>query len=500
MYTEEDFEIIETEKRLSECILWRLQEEYYSGSGQSAWSDVPFYVTCNQFIAEAYADLIIAFILDYKPYLNWEEPLYVLEMATGTGYFSMFLLKELMVKKEYFPELDPLKVVYVMTDFADSNVYTWGSNEALRPYMEHDVVDFAVFRPDIQEQLTLVRSGKQLTPGSLANPVIAIANYFFDSIRMDLFRIESGQLKEVRWNFFRERKDITPNGEVTLEQLRRLESYHDITSDYYPDPRLNEILSQYQDAFVDASIIFPLATFQCLANLQNLSGNKLVLLSADKGFTGLDYMGTLGEYNYTTHGGAFSFMVNYDAIGRYFENQRGEFLCTTGKSQVLVCAMGVLIDKPDFKLDYSRYFFNDHVRKKDPVSNLFLCCNLIYQDSYENPRIMVRSFIAFLQLCNFDAYVMYLCISNLYRSIGKIESYTEEVVLDFLANIKDINEEIYGTALYTVALCFEEDAKFEVALDLFRQALELVPDSPFVQQSVQRVEALLAGEDISPFI
>ena len=45
-------------------------------------------------------------------------------------------------------------------------------------------------------ELKLFHSGKTLGPNSLRNPVVAIANYVFDTLRQDAFRLVEGQLQE----------------------------------------------------------------------------------------------------------------------------------------------------------------------------------------------------------------------------------------------------------------------------------------------------------------
>lgn len=53
----------------------------------AAWDDkTPYYVTNSQVISESYADLITAFLLDHPPDVG--QPLYILEMGSGTGRFG----------------------------------------------------------------------------------------------------------------------------------------------------------------------------------------------------------------------------------------------------------------------------------------------------------------------------------------------------------------------------------------------------------------------------
>ena len=51
---------IETQKRLSESWVWKVQREYFDRVGVDAWANnVPHFITCNPFIANAYAEMAI---------------------------------------------------------------------------------------------------------------------------------------------------------------------------------------------------------------------------------------------------------------------------------------------------------------------------------------------------------------------------------------------------------------------------------------------------------
>ena len=85
---------------------------------------VPHFITCNTFIGRTYAKVLHGFIADcYKQdntspgeimsenkrmKLNEKEPLYIIELGTGSGKFSYFMLKALkeMQTNCMFPSLD----------------------------------------------------------------------------------------------------------------------------------------------------------------------------------------------------------------------------------------------------------------------------------------------------------------------------------------------------------------------------------------------------------
>src|SRR3984885_14358589 len=88
--------IIEQHKRFSHSALWRFQREYFDKEGINAWvNQVPFYITSNPFIAKSYAQLVIAFIRSWtkKHPESKHHPFYIMELGTGSGRFSYYVVK-----------------------------------------------------------------------------------------------------------------------------------------------------------------------------------------------------------------------------------------------------------------------------------------------------------------------------------------------------------------------------------------------------------------------
>ena len=58
--------VLETERTLSQSLIWRLQRDFYAQRGLKAWNEdlVPSYITNNPFIAEIYAGIVAAFLQD----------------------------------------------------------------------------------------------------------------------------------------------------------------------------------------------------------------------------------------------------------------------------------------------------------------------------------------------------------------------------------------------------------------------------------------------------
>ena len=82
------------------------------------------------------------------------------------------------------------KFRYVLSDFTDRIVQRWLENKKFERHRKSDVIDFAVFDPLRDNEMQLLDTGKTLSAKDIANPLIVIANYLFDSIEHDAFRID----------------------------------------------------------------------------------------------------------------------------------------------------------------------------------------------------------------------------------------------------------------------------------------------------------------------
>ena len=207
--------------RLSESqALWSQLFEYYEGKAQDAWhsGDVPFHITSNAHQAKAYARLIEAYVDDHRfaavadgkrgarAALDPNEPLYIIELGAGHGQFALLLLAELARRFGGGDDGDAdrvaprrrQRVVYVATDLAPSNVAAWQRDPRFAAHARSGLLDFAVFDCLSGRELRLRRSGATLAPGTVRNPLVVVANYLFDSLPADAFRVARGALLEGR--------------------------------------------------------------------------------------------------------------------------------------------------------------------------------------------------------------------------------------------------------------------------------------------------------------
>jgi hypothetical protein len=352
---------------LSRSRLWSLQREYFRQQGPEAWRGgaVPSFITCNSFIGKAYADVAEAF-----------KPRFVVELGAGSGRFAHFFLKHLAQPG----------IRYVMTDVSRANIDFWRGHERLRPFVQSGMLDFAQFDPLLDREMRLEVSGAALNADTVDGPVLAIANYVFDSIEQDLFEIEERMLYECR---------VAVQGDLESATLDwRPQPCSSETR--YPDPLWNRLLEGYKHALPDGAFLFPTGALTSVENLKHLARHGLLLLAADKGPSRVEDLRGLKRPALVKHG-SVSLNVNFHAIsehvralgGRVFEPPRHASL------NVMGFAFGEL--RAGVEEAYERAIAR---RGPDDIYTL----KRAMEKGYES--LSLKQFIAFLRLVEWDPAVI----------------------------------------------------------------------------------------------
>src|ERR1700746_3326715 len=140
--------LLEGDKRLSECLLWQAQRNYFERSGLDAWrtATVPHYITSNPRLASSYAETVLGYLRDAhaNQWLDPTQPVYIVELGSGSGRFGFLFLRTFsdLLRRSSLP---PVSFCYVMTDVAERNLEFVRSHQALQSFIEQGVLDFALF-------------------------------------------------------------------------------------------------------------------------------------------------------------------------------------------------------------------------------------------------------------------------------------------------------------------------------------------------------------------
>jgi tetratricopeptide (TPR) repeat protein len=315
--------------RFSEAPIWELQRNYFEEQGITAWEsgEVPQYITNNPVIAGAYAEIIFGFLQDRARLGHMGEPVTILELGAGSGRLAYHVLKELSDLMDYAGIALPA-FRYVMSDLPVKNITYWQQHRSLRPFVERGMLDFAQFDAVHDNELRLTQSGITIRPAGLQQPLLIIANYFFDSIPQELIYVDESKIYECRVSlrYPDEADALTASG--LLEKA--IPEYHYIRAAEYEQESYpyRDIIELYKQKLEDSHILFPAIGLRCLERLGQLSQEGFVLLTADKGDHRLENW-KFAEPPKLIHHGSFSLTANYHAIQHYFE-QKGALSCFTG--------------------------------------------------------------------------------------------------------------------------------------------------------------------------
>ena len=264
--------------RLSTSDLWGRLRRFYERRGPRAWAidGVPNHVTINPGMARRYAHVALRYAQDCRRLGQGATgPFPVVEMGAGSGGFGYRLHQALTGLRDTL-DMDDLRLAQVMSDLAPSNLESWREQAGLGPLLASGAVAAVQFDAMACEAVGPV--GREPTA-----PPVFLANYLFDSLPMDLFRVTAGQLYEGLAMV-----EVPPDGDEPpdLSAVTVNWTYRPVTLPYYGDAALDATLADCLDqAQDDYWVLFPLGAMRCLARLRALVGGPMLVIAADLGST-----------------------------------------------------------------------------------------------------------------------------------------------------------------------------------------------------------------------
>jgi hypothetical protein len=334
---------------LSESALWDLQRAYFEREGVQAWSSgtVPSMVSTNAVVAAAYAKLITAFLREWTDRAGRAaERVHIVELGAGAGRLGYHVVRKLAPRLAASPVLRDVAVRYVLTDLPMATRDWWLEHEQLQSLMESGQLDVAIFDAAAPAPLHLERSGTVLGRGSMADPLIVVANYVLDSLPQDAFSVVGGELFEHHAHV--ELHPATePEATATPDDLRVRWQRRPVADDpRYADAELASLLEMIRAGSTDCSFLFPVTALRCLEYLRSLTTEPLLLLSADKGYNRPPEELYEDGPHIASHG-SVSLMVDYSLVERHVRAQGGTALLPQHRPASLTVGAFVLADSPD---------------------------------------------------------------------------------------------------------------------------------------------------------
>ncbi|MCU0513903.1 MAG: tetratricopeptide repeat protein [Anaerolineae bacterium] len=396
--------------RFSQSLIWQLQRQYYDRHGISAWGEnrIPFSISTSPFIAGAYARLVAAALRDWGPQLDLSEPVYVVELGAGSGRLGFHFLRQM----DAFYDDSPLRGVpltYVLTDLVEKNITFWEQHPSLQPYVAAGRLDFARFDAIADSDLHLRHSGRVLRAGALKNPLIVLANYVLDSLPMDLFWVEGGQLYEVQAALVSSQPEPDLNDGTIIERLELVYDRLPVTTAYYGEAGADAILQFYRQTFEATMLTFPYQVLRCLHTLQQLAGGRLMLISADKGDHHLEDLAHEGAPPIALHDNGFSVQFNYHAVMAYLRGQ-GAAVFALPYRHASLDIMAAVLNAP--ATTETALAYHDHIILNNPDDNFTAMLGFEKKETFTALEVL-----AYIRYKRYDSHMFQLVYPMLTRLV-----------------------------------------------------------------------------------
>ncbi|MCP4422071.1 MAG: hypothetical protein GY805_36120 [Chloroflexi bacterium] len=398
-------QIIDADQPLSQSLIWQIQRAYFLKNGMKAWQDdvVPSSISSNPVMARAYSQILFGYLRDCfaaargrKFALDETQPIYIVELGAGSGRLAHYFLHTFYPRYLESPfAKQPIK--YVMTDFVPEIVTFWQENGRFQPWVDENILDFALF--DVQEMrpLTLRNSDEVLTPDKMQNPIVLIANYFFDSIPQDSFVIEEGHLCQNLLTLSSSQSEPDLADPIIWERLKLNYEPIPLQKPYYSEPLYDHILDNYEANLADANFSFPNVGLDCLRYWQGFGNGRNLLLTSDRGYTQIE--GLLGQEDPLPNlHGSFSLMVNYHAIGQYVLYNEG-VVCQVPHYQDNIQVLAYLLGEIPQAAQETRHAFTAAVGQGGPDD--FFALKSVAEKQIK--QMSLPQLLSFLRLSGWDA-------------------------------------------------------------------------------------------------
>jgi hypothetical protein len=445
--------------------VWELQRAYYEREASEAFAQVPHQIVDNPYVATAFARVVLGFWRDgARAGLDPSEPLYVIELGAGAGRFAHGCVRELAGRMAAVP-LELPELVYVMTDLGEATLTDWAANPALGD----ERLDFARYDAVAGGPLELRRRG--VTIERAANPVVLIANYVFDSLPADAFAVSAdGALAECL---------VSASG-ADVEKMELSHTRRRVASGHYGDPDLDGLLEHYGDALRDTVVTIPRAALECIRRARALAGGRLLVLSADKAFSTEDALLYRRGFELARHGGSFSLMVNFHALGRYAEVTGGE-AWHGGDRHEAVDVLALAFGSPPHAETGLAYAEAIDAFSPD---DLF---KLAEGTERAAAQLSVGEIVALLRLSGWDAFTLLGVIEVLVEKVGDAGAAVQEDLRAALFEVYDRHYAVPGDEdlPFAIGRLMYEMGDYEDALDFFESSVEQYGTHPATEHNIR---------------
>lgn len=432
---------------LAESMVWQLNRDFYTDTGIDAWRNdvVPHNMTSNSIVGKTYASIILGFLKDLAKQGQVSEPVYFLELGAGHGRLAYHILTHLedLIRFENEP-LPPY--CYILSDLVEENLRFFENHPQFSDFFELGLLDVCMFDAVESDTINLKFSAIDIEAQQLSQPIVVLANYFFDSIPTDLFFIKDQQINACQIALHTEAHERDDKKHEQIEALRMSVTHQKIQHPVYKEKLYNDILDQYKPTLKETYLLFPIQSMRCLDRIKNLSKGGLMLLSIDKGYADLQDLDHQKVPELIAHG-SFSVWVNYHALGSWCNRQKGRSLSPANSSFYLQVACLLSVHGSDgFHQTIASY--EENVNRFGPDD-----FNGVKRMSYHQiSRLSIKDLIAMIRLSQYDS-------TYFKRVLPRIKQISHQVTVQERTRLGEVMNRIWH-------FYFSIDEDFDMAYEL----------------------------------
>jgi hypothetical protein len=431
--------LIEAARPFSDSSLWKYQRDFYDAASLAAWSTgtVPHRLTTSPLLACDVARTLVAYFDDRRDEIDPSEPVYVVELGAGSGGFARGFLAQWFGKHRPHPQ----PVHYVLTDYAQSNVDGFAENSDFSKAAAAGHLSFARFDCTQPAPLQL-HDGRRLLDTPPKNPLIVVANYLFDTLPTDGFVSDGKTLREWMVALY-DGEDTPPGATTLLERVPHADAAFTqapVERPRYTEPEFEAVLGDCAKYAV--SFGFPIASLVALRFLADATKNRLVLLSADKGYEEMSYLSDDKPPHIAAHG-SHSVTVNYYALRRQVERRGGTAWLSPGRSYPLRFFFGAF-DVDAVQLPRARWAFQE-------AFEVFSVGDASLADLRgSSPNDVAARWAAMMRLWRYDTHRYAATINHVSGAFAGVDD--AEVRDDVRETLEEIARDVHPATPYDVPL------------------------------------------------
>ncbi|CUV03945.1 unnamed protein product [Cryptosporidium hominis] len=550
--------LVEENVDLTKSCLWSILERYYKTVSIDAWrkNQVPSFITSNNRLASGYARLIHSFIMDQNPIGTPFKKIYIVEIGGGHGRFTFLLLRALERYSPVWEDLGysgvPFK--YIFTDATDASFsFLTRESSALISYIQKGWLEFACFNGNNSEPSDIkfgLNKEETIPPES---SIVLVCNYVLDSLLTDAIAISkdkviskatvsvySSQVEEdlthpsiadrmtLSWSWkemidedflpittHSENKVCNTNNETKkTQESEYLTEKEQLLLRYSQfDYSLCEVIKSYLELDREMSFVLPLGAIQMLRRFYQYSTGNICVLIGDKGYPDDTEFISIKPPHIAVHG-CMSFMVNLDAIKKYFCNLGCSYLATRYKDTFqIICILG------GKKSSFPRVVASFIDSQEDLVPDNLLSIQRGFEQLSSNSGSFtngLKPYLGVLRYSLHDPFILWVLRNGILANIGDLNIRQREDIIfdlhsvyrniypleinidvfDLLAQIclkggfvndaifyyneslRCCPEMIHPSTYVNLAKCYQSQRNWKKAFHFCNEALKLDPDYP----------------------